>query len=434
MLPTRASTSVPSDGPWLIFPNEDGTALFAADRDSHMVRKLDLPSPLIAADLPAAVSPDGNTLLVRGGNTQTESEFALFKVSGTNLAVQKLTSLVSSGVQKDTLNVNNRQAIYAMQAVMSPHGISWNPKDGGAAFQMAVDGDATNLFRFNPATQKIDRITSRYQQDLAPLWSPGGQILVFQEADTRNNPYGWKVSLVGSMSMNDLERVNYLYLPPESSLEEVYAGWLNESRLLIFTRTETGNSTLRLLNVNGGAFTTLFAGSFDSVALNTTDGSIALLIGEKSAKKNMQEPGIYVRSAGSTNFTQVLLGSYQWLGFDASLKSFLAANDSGVVIFNTNGTTLSIPGAQRLSVSPDGQWLISWSNTGTKLHTADGTFLQQVSEDQVENLIWQADSYGIFYLQADGLYHSHFPRLDPIKLTDDVYHQNGGLFNWLGNN
>ena len=37
-------------------------------------------------------------------------------------------------------------------------------------------------------------------------------------------------------------------------------------------------------------FTTLFAGSFDSVALNTTDGSIALLIGEESAKKNMQEP------------------------------------------------------------------------------------------------------------------------------------------------
>ena len=178
VLPTRASTSIPSNGPWLIFPNEDGTALFAADRNSHLVRKLDLPSPLIAADLPAAVSPDGNTLLVRGGNTQTESEFALFKVSGTNLAVQKLTSLVSSGVQKDTLNVNNRQAIYAMQAVMAPHGISWNPKDGGAAFLMAVDGDSTNLFRFNPATQKIDRrhlpLSARPRAAVVSGWTNSG--------------------------------------------------------------------------------------------------------------------------------------------------------------------------------------------------------------------------------------------------------------------
>lgn len=429
--PTRVSSPIPSDGPWLIFAGEDGTALFAADRDSNLIRQLELPSPLIAADLPGAVSPDGNWLLVRGGDTHIEGEFGLFKVSGTNLAVQKLTSLLESRVQKDLLDVNNRQAVYALQAAIAPHGISWNPNGSGALFPMAVDGNATNLFRFNSVTQKIDRVTSRYQQDLAPLWSPGGQILVFQEADTRNNPYRWRVSLIGSMSMSNLERVNYLYSPPQDSLEEEYVGWLNESRLLAFTVSEAGNSSLRLLNVNGGTPTTLFAGSFDSVALNPTEGSIALLIGEEFARLNKQAPGIYLRSAGITSFTQVLLGSYQWLGFDKGLKRFLASNDSGVAAFDTQGTSLSIAAAQGLSASPDGQWLVSWSDTGAKLHTADGTFLQQVSEDQVENLVWQADSLGFYLLQADGLYHSQFPRLNPIKLTGDVHH-NGGLFNWLG--
>jgi hypothetical protein len=431
-LPTRASTPTPSDGPWLVFAGEDGTALYAADRDSNLVRQLDLPSPLIAADLTGAVSPDGSTLLVRGGDTHIEGEFALFKVSGTNLAVQKLTTLLSSGVQKDLLNVNNRQAVYALQAAIAPYGISWNPNGSGAVFPMAVDGDATNLFSFNPVTQKIDRVTSRYQQDLAPLWSLGGQILVFQEADTRSNPYRWRVSLVASMSMDNLERVNYLYSPPQDSLEEVYVGWLNESRLLAFTRSKAGDSSLRLLNVIGGTPTTLFAGGFDSVAINTIDDSIALLIGDESARLNKQAPGIYLRSAGTTNFTQVLLGSYHWLGFDAGLKRFVASNDIGVIAFDANGTSLSIPAAQQLSASPDGQWLVSWSDAGAKLHTADGTFLQQVSSDQVENLIWQPDSLGFYILQADGLYHSQFPRLDPIKLSGDVYHQNGGLFNWLG--
>jgi hypothetical protein len=166
--------------------------------------------------------------------------------------------------------------------------------------------------------------------------------------------------------------------------------------------------------------------------LNTAEGSIALLIGDESARQNKQAPGIYMRTAGTTSFTQVLLGSYQWLGFDGGLKRFLASSESGVVAFDASGTSLSLPAAQRLSASPDGQWLVSWSDTGAKLHTADGTFLQQVSEDQVENLVWQADSLGFYLLQADGLYHSQFPRLNPIRLTGDVHHQNGGLFNWLG--
>jgi len=431
-LPTRGNTPVLSDGPWLIFAGGDGTALFAADRDSNLVRQLELPSPLIVADLPGAVSPDGNWLLVRGGDTHIEGEFGLFKVSATNLEVQKLTSLLESRVQKDLLDVNNRQAVYALQAALAPHGISWNPNGSGALFPMAVDGNATNLFRFNPSTQKIDRVTSRYQQDLAPLWSPGGQILVFQEADTRNNPYRWRVSLVGSMSMSNLERVNYLYSPPLDSLEEEYVGWLNESRLLAYTVREAGNSSLRLLNVNGGTPTTLFAGSFDSVTVNTTEGSIALSIGEESAQQNKQAPGIYLRGAGITSFTQVLLGSYQRLGFDKGLKRFVASNDTGVVAFDAQGTSLSIAAAKGLSASPDGQWLVSWSDAGAQLHTADGTYLQQISSKQVENLIWEPDSVGYYLLQSDGLYHSQFPRLDPIKLTGDVYHQYGGLFNWLG--
>ncbi|MGB4594908.1 MAG: hypothetical protein WBI14_03285 [Anaerolineaceae bacterium] len=430
--PTRVSTPIPSDGPWLLFPSEDGSILFTADRDTNLVRQLDLPSPVIVADLPGAVSPDGKILLVRAGSTQNEGEFALYKVSGTNLAVQNLTSLLSGGVQKDLLNVNNRQAGYALQAAIAPYGISWNQIDGRAVFPKAVDGDATNLFSYNPATQKIDRITSRYQQDLIPLWSPGGQILVFQEADTRNNPYQWRVSLVASMSMDNLERVNYLYSPPQDSIEEVYVGWLNESRLLMFTHSEMGNSKLRLLNVNGGTPISLFAGNFDSVTISPTDGSIALLIGDESARQNKQAPGIYLRSTGTITFDQVLLGSYLWLEFDSGLGSFLASNDSGVVAFDKNGTHLSIPDASGLNASPDGQWLISWSDTGTKLHAADGTFLQQISSDSVENLIWQKDSLGFYLLQADGLYHSQFPRLDPIKLTEDVYHQNGGLFSWLG--
>lgn len=431
-VPTRASTPIPLDGPWLLFPSKDGTALFATDRDTNLVNKIELPSPFVASDLPGAVSPDGSVLLARAGDTHIEDGFALFAVNSNQLTLQKITNLISSGVQKDLLDSNNRQAVYALQAAIAPYGISWNPIDGKAVFPMAVDGDATNLFRYNPVTRKIDPVTSRYQQDLMPLWSPGGESLVFQEADTRNNPYRWRVSLVASIFMDNLERVNYLYSPPQDSLEEVYVGWLNESRLVVYTHSETGNSRLRLLNVNGGTPITLFSGYFDGIDINPVDGSIALLIGEEAAKQNKQAPGIYLRSSGSSNFTQVLLGTYQWLAFDRGLGSYVAANDSGVVVFSQDGTSLSVAETARLNASPDGQWLIAWSEAGARLHSADGRLLQQVSTSPVENLIWEADSRGFFILQEDGLYHSHFPRLDPVWLTEDVYHADGGLFNWLG--
>ena len=431
-LPTRTRVPIVSDGPWLVFSSGDGKSYYAADRDSDEVRQLELPNSVITADLPGAVSPDRSVLLARAGDPKVEGDFALYSVAAVNLETLKLNGLISSSVQKNLANVNNLQAPFAVQAAVAPAGIAWNPNGSGALFPMAVDGDSTNLFRYNPISHKVDRISSRYQQGFAPQWSPGGQALVFQEADTRDNPYRWRASLVGSIAFENLERVNYLYSPPNDSLEEVYAGWINDSRLLIYTRAETGNHQLRLLNVLGGTPTVLFEGYFDSVSLNHVDGSVALLIKEEAARINKQSPGVYLRRSDSTKFDQFVLGDYEWLGYDRGLGKFVTNSQIDTTVFDANGIKLSLVGASRLSASPDGQWLISWSEAGVNLHTADGKFLQQITNNTVESLFWQTDSKGFYLLMSDGLWHSQFPRLEPVKLTEDVWHENGGLFNWLG--
>lgn len=431
-LPTRTSAPIISDGPWLIFSSEGGNLYYAADRDSDEVRQLELPNSVITADLPGAVSPDRSVLLARAGDPSVYGDFALYGISAPNLETLKLNGLISISVQKNLQNKDNHQAPFAVQAAVIPAGIAWNPNGSGALFPMAVDGDSTNLFRYNPLNHKVDRISSRYQQEFAPQWSPGGQALVFQEVDTHDNLSRWQVSLVGSIVFENMKRVNHLYPPPSDSQEEVYAGWVNESRLLTYTRTETGNRQLRLLNVLGGTPTVPFEGYFDAVSLNPADGSIALLIKEEAARINRQSPGVYLRRGGSTKFEQVFLGDYEWLEYDRSLGLFVTSDQIGTTAFDANGITLSLAGARRLNASPDGQWLISWSEAGASLHSADGKFLQQITDGAVESLIWQTDSRGFYLLKGDGLWHSRFPRLEPTKLTEDVSHENGGLFNWLG--
>lgn len=428
----RVQTSIPSDGPWFIFLAKDGTSLMAADRDTNQVRQIELPEGLIAADLPKAVSSDRTSMLVRAGSTRVEGEYSLFHISDSNLTPQRVTGLISVAVQNDLLDSNNRQAVYALQAAIAPVGIDWNPIDGKAVFPMAVDGNFTNLFTFNPDSQKVDRITSRYQQDLAPIWSTGGQVLVFQEADTLNNPYHWRVSLVASIFTTNLERVNYLYSPATDSVQEVYVGWVNETRLLMFTQTETTKIGLRLLNVNGGTPTVLYDQAFDQVAMNPVDGSIALLLSTETAEKNRQAPGIYLRTSGFSGFSQVLLGEYQSLEFDGGSARFTASNDSGAVLFDKNGVSQSVPRASHASTSPDGQWMVAWSASGASLYRQDGDFLQEITTEPVEYLAWDPDSKGFHFIQMESLFYSQFPRLTPIRLTDDVFYEGEAWFNWLG--
>ncbi|MDY6867124.1 MAG: hypothetical protein SVT56_04350, partial [Chloroflexota bacterium] len=64
--PTPKST-LPSDGPWLVYPAPDGEGVHVYDVESGDILEISLPEPLIMLDLTQGLSPDGHTLIVRAG-------------------------------------------------------------------------------------------------------------------------------------------------------------------------------------------------------------------------------------------------------------------------------------------------------------------------------------------------------------------------------
>ncbi|MFZ3069897.1 MAG: hypothetical protein WA110_02075 [Anaerolineaceae bacterium] len=431
--PTKPITkpTLAEDGPWLVFPNQAGSTLYALDRDTGTLTAIALPALVDPGDLLGGRAPDGARLLVRAGTIEVLDELALYQLEDPFEPVEKVTPLLSVELQRAIIHQDGRQPPMALRAVQQPEAISWSKDGRMAIFPAALDGPSSDIYLYKPANLSIQRLDQRYQQDFSPLWSPGLQWIVFQEVDSYDTPTDWEISLVAGLNMPDNNITRYLFVPKATGLGEEFVGWTGELHLVTYTRTEQGGTTLRLSNVEVGKPRVIFTGVFQRVALDPGTGDMAVYVDPDSARQNGQTPGIYFSSNYGITFQLLLAGEYDHLSFSPEAGLFLASNSAGMLEFGENGAVLSLPEEKRISHSPNGNWIIGWGANGARLYSGDGSRLQELSTKAVEAVIWQEDSNGFYLLGQEGLYHLQFPLLQSRLLCQDVYREDETLFVWL---
>ena len=108
---------MPVDGPWLVFPSVDESALLAYDLDAKTMIEIPLPEPIIFGDLARGLSPDGHTLVVRAGSALTTDELGIYQIDLPSGTVTQLTPLLSITNQRKLVNEEGSRVFQTLEAV-----------------------------------------------------------------------------------------------------------------------------------------------------------------------------------------------------------------------------------------------------------------------------------------------------------------------------
>ena len=433
-VPTSAAetATAQTSGPWLIFPSEDGLSLYSVDQNTNQMRIIDLPPLVNASDLVGGLAPDGSSLLVRAGRVEVPDELAIYQLRSPETPPAKITPLLGPALQNAIAEQKSKLAPYALKAVTQPNGISWRSDSQMAVFTAALQGSYGNLYTWQPASGQIDRLTNRTQQDFSPIWSHGGGEILFESSNTNSLPPVWQVDRVVGLYTNDRGMIYEMYAPPADSLGEVFASWDNNNRMLSYTQSAVGNRNLKLIIIRGGEPKVIWPGVFTEMAFDPTHNLAAVLLDSVAASKLNKTAGVYFSSDNINQFHLAQIGDFQHLEYSDTKALFIASGKNGTIVFGPDGVVLSLRLEERASYSPNGKWLVGWGQSGARLYTGEGLYLQDLSDAPVENLIWQNDSAGFFILTEEGLQHYQFPLLQATLISQDVARGHENWFGWLG--
>ena len=434
-IPTETLTPVArptaaEDGPWLVFPDAQGEHIYAVDSDSGTLIPISLPMLTDPLDIIGGRAPDGARVLLRAGTPDKLEDLGLYELTNPWIPPRFLTSLLSGELQEAILQQDGIQPQMTLQAVQQPHPVSWTRDGQIAVFSAALDGASADLYLYRPEGGSLTRLNQRFQQDFSPLWSPDQDWIVFQEVNSYATISTWKISMVGALSMPNGAITRYLHIPRDTGYWERYVGWMSALYLLSYTPTESGALDLRLSNVSAGKPRVIFDGAFAEAAVNPQNGDVAVVVRSENNNPRHQA-GIYYSSNNGTIFEPLLAGEYNQLGYLTSKNLFAASGSAGTILFDRSGVVFSLPGEERLGISPDRHWLIGWGANGARLYSPQGFQLQVLTEQAVSALVWQEDSKGFFLLASDGLFHYQFPLLQARLVTADVWRGDEGAFVWL---
>jgi WD40 repeat protein len=414
--PTIQSTA-PIDGPWLVFPAVDASALIAYDLDAKVMIEIPLPAPIITSDLGRGLSPDGHTVVVRAGSEFNTDELGIYWIDLPSGTVTQLTPLLSITNQRKLVNEEGSRVFQTLNAVTREDGLAWSPDGRYLAFIAALENNTADLYVLDLEKGRLERLNGVYSQSASPFWSPGSNWLVTQELEDFDAELGWRSESVTGLRFPGYDGQNTLYLPVKGSIEEVFLGWANAHSFLSYSRTPTSMTALRQVDIDTLSVGMIYAEAFSQAAVDPASGALALVLDETQALNQGKISGVYLRKAGSAVFELQQAGAWSALAWDAG-GVFVASGQQGVSVITPEGNAILLTGESGLSISPSGNWMIGWGDGDTKdsgarlYQSPSGNLLQSLTDLQVTSVYWQPDSKAFFMLAEGALYRVAFPGLN----------------------
>lgn len=279
--------------------------------------------------------------------------------------------------------------------LMGIHSFDWSSNSRYLAFAGQMLGDSSDVYIYDIKTKGISRLTSGIEQILWIQWSSDGQ-WIFHGAT--NAPIGVGMS----------EGSKYMVRPDGS---EVRGGgcdgpWINRNTCVrYFTENGPGSYQLYLYNYETGKITTVWEDSFLSWDFNPVDETIAVV--SRGYFNPNTQPGVYLIHPGES--PQLVISGDWWVVKYRGAGSFVALDDS-VMIIDKDGETRQITDEPHgISVSPGGKWMILFDN-GLALYDEKNEFVRQISDqDGFSVVAWRLDLCGVFFESDNKLYYADIP-------------------------
>jgi hypothetical protein len=332
------------------------------------------------------------------------------------MEVTKISPLLSITLQRKIVNEDGTRAFETFEAITLEEGIAWSPSGRFLAFNAALDNESSDLYVYDQLNNRVERLNGLYTHSASPSWSPGSNWLISQEMSKDDSDIGWRAENVTGLQIPGYDAQNSLYLPPSDSKGEVFVGWINPQSFMVYSRTPSGASTLKQVDVQTQRSTIVFDGLFDQVVFDPLSQTLAVTVNNDQAAAKGMVAGVYLHQPESASFALQRAGEWQNLSWDP-VGRFVAAGSQGVFAFDPSGSNMLFEGEGNIRLSPAENWLLAWgdgstSAVGLRLYQpASDHPLQTITQAQVQNVFWAPNSKS-FFVQSDGsLYHLVFPIL-----------------------
>lgn len=436
----NATTATPQptvieDGPWLVFPAPESGMIQAYDVEAGILSEINLPEPIIVADLVNGLSPNGQILIVRAGSASVTDELGLYQVDLMSGATTKLTPLLSLDVQRKIINETGTRAFDTLRAVTREDSLAWSPDGRYLAFAAALNTTSSDLYVWDPEKDRIDRLNGLYSHSASPFWSRGSNWLVSQDLGEYSEETGWRVEAVSGLQIPGFNIQSTLYLPAAGSQGEVFVGWLNAQTFMSYSLTSSGPTALRQVNNETHKVNLTHAGTFEQAAVDPNTGAFAYSLDAESAAGTTLVGGVYLRTPGSASPNLMRAGEWSSLSWDPG-GMFIASGPQGLLAFTPDGQSIHLPDERKARLSPSGNWIVAWGtleggDAGARLYQSpSGTRLQTLTDLPVSDLLWQPDSKGFFILAGGSLYQLVFPGLNPLEIASGFSEDQAMVISW----
>jgi len=327
----------------------------------------------------------------------------------------------------------------------------WSPDGRYLAFVGAIDGPSADVYAYDRLTSAVLRLTDGPGQPVLMGWSPDSRWVVHMEVEFEYGESGpdyepvavWAADVTGGPAM-------YLYASRgDLGDSEQIVGWRSEHEFVAAERDPLGRTgRLAQVDVQTGAFQTLYAGEVASAAVDPSSGTVAFVpydpnffpLGEEplappvpawaGAEGTVSEGGIYLLRRGlevpeRLEFEEWYT-AYEGLEWISEVDRFFGVW-SQTVSFTAEGAIGQVfPERYIPMASPNGKWLVFRRPPhfpGVAVYTPDGDQVYEFEGLSVSDILWKRDSSGVYLFWPE----SGLRLLSPSRRSYEVLHPDPGF-------
>ena len=467
---TLASTPEPSlrtDGPYFAYFQQQNLILrlVFVDADGRGRKVIELPKAISDAyaygTLPApdirSVSPDGRWLAFYTGSagnygelpTQGTADLALnlldLETGETQVIAQLLSKDYPNNFMEAAQKLNNpnitAESLFEAFTYGITQTIAWSPDGKYLAFGGQMDGLSSDLYLYEVETKKITRLSSGDQELQWINWSPDGKQIVHSSV----------YSVGAGMTFDIYAATVNGSSAPHISTNILYAGidhWLNSHEYFENDGDNgPGEYGLRLVDIDTGAITKIWDGSFGSYAVDKTGVWVMLLANSPDTSPYNGgvfnfDPSFYLINLKTHTKSKVEIPDNTFVSssiqpFGVAGQDFIlrdqAANSP--VFFSVNGTwTPTNLGDVQISVSPNSEYWLA-AGEDLNIYSTDNTLVNtSVSPlpGQYIKLSWSPDSSSVFLISETEIYSLNISDGLSELIETNLMSGQGLYYTWVG--
>ncbi len=411
-------------GPWLLIASGDGLWVTAADglaRTHLSPRKV-----LAPLDLAQAVSPRGGMIaFITAVKDDPPSDLLL-----TVMQLPEGKTLATIPITPPVIGVDGAsRSADSLAAVLERNSLAWSPDGQYLAFIGLQDGQSADLYLYSVASGAVKRLHSHISQAVDPLWSPDSRYIIFFGANRFEKGSGLDEMAGVWVARPGGEAAVSLYQPTSS--REIAAGWISPSRLALYSWNAVCQGyRLRFVDVAARKSESVFAGCFNSVAVEAGSGNVIFAVGEalagfcSCAQTVGEGAGIFYLPVGMglpRLIDQRIVDRVSW---HAEAGIFFAAVDGmWQFAFDPSGKPVNLPVAGMQSLPSVSRLSGNWAWTGWQPGAGQGLWVsvagqppRRIAGESATLPQWAPDGQTLIYFDAGTMMLAQSPRFQPVTL------------------